>query len=98
MNQARVEEHYVSDSAYYYSVKKANVGTLFEFLWFDHGKQSPVYIKSGTTYGTRESDYYGIVAYADSREEFLRMIYSSVLLSSYDTINPSSLQLFFTAE
>lgn len=84
MNQARVEEHYISDSAYYYSVKKANVGILFEFLWFDHGKQSPVYIKSGTTYGTRESDYYGIVAYADSREEFLRMIYSSVLLSSYD--------------
>ena len=84
MNQARVEEHYVSDSAYYYSVKKANVGILFEFLWFDHGKQSPVYIKSGTTYGTPDSGYYGIVAYADSREEFLRMIYSSVLLSSYD--------------
>ena len=65
MNQARVEEHYISDNAYYYSVKKANVGTLFEFLWFDHGKQSPVYIKSGTTYGTPDSDYYGIVAYAD---------------------------------
>lgn len=41
MNQARVEEHYISDNAYYYSVKKANVGTLFEFLWFDHGQAKP---------------------------------------------------------
>ena len=80
LNQARVEEHYISDKAYYYSVKKATSSYRFEFLWFDHGRHSPVYIKAGTRYGTAESNSYGVVAYADSREEFIRMINSSHML------------------
>lgn len=75
LNQARVEEHYSSDHAYYYAVKKATCSYRFEFLWFDHGKHSPVYIKAGTRYGTADSNYYGIVTYADNREEFLKRIF-----------------------
>ena len=84
LNQARVEEHYISDTAYCYSVKKATSSYRFDFLWFDHGRHSPVYIRAGTRYGTAASNYYGIVAYADSREEFIRMINSSHMLSGYD--------------
>lgn len=91
LNQARVEEHYSSDHAYYYAVKKATCSYRFEFLWFDHGKHSPVYIKAGTRYGTADSNYYGIVTYADNREEFLKLINSSSLLSTYDNGRHSSM-------
>ncbi len=91
LSSARVEEHYIDDNAYYYSVKKSNCSYRFDFLWFDHGKHSPVYIRSGTRYGTPDSNYYGIVAYADSREEFIRMINSSHMLANYDNGRHSSM-------
>lgn len=86
MNRARIEEHYISDKAYYYAVKRDASPTGFALLWFDEGENSPVYVQSGTfsgggssftpdsRYGTRESGYYGILCYVDSRQEFLDLI------------------------
>ncbi len=90
LNSARVEEHYISDNAYYFSIKAEAVAYQFEFLWVNHGAHSPIYIRSGTRYGTPESAYYGIIGYADNREEFISMINSSHMLSGYNNGRLSS--------
>lgn len=90
LNSARVEEHYISDNAYYFSIKAEAVAYQFEFLWVDHGAHSPVYIRSGSRYGTPDTAYYGIIAYADDRAEFLSMINSSYMLSGYNNGRLSS--------
>ena len=95
MNHARIEEHYFTDNAYYYAVKRDANSRGFMLLWFDEGENSPVYIKSVTKnsdgdisatqdYGTSESNYYGILCYVDSRDEFINLISSWSGIYTYD--------------
>ena len=95
MNHARIEEHYFTDNAYYYAVKRDANSRGFMLLWFDEGANSPVYIKSVTknsdggfsateAYGTPESNYYGILCYVDSRDEFINLISSWSGIYTYD--------------
>lgn len=95
MNHARIEEHYFTDNAYYYAVKRDANSRGFMLLWFDEGANSPVYIKSVTknsdggfsatqAYGTPESNYYGILCYVDSREEFVELISHWSGIYTYD--------------
>lgn len=95
MNHARIEEHYFTDNAYYYAVKRDANSRGFMLLWFDEGKNSPVYIKSVTKnsdgdisatqdYGTSESNYYGILCYVDNRDEFINLISSWSGIYTYD--------------
>lgn len=95
MNHARIEEHYFTDNAYYYAVKRDANSRGFMLLWFDEGENSPVYIKSATKnsdggfsatqdYGTPESNYYGILCYVDSRDEFINLISSWSGIYTYD--------------
>ena len=94
LNRGRIEEHYFTDNAYYYAVKR-DVSRGFMLLWFDEGANSPVYIKSVTknsdggfsateAYGTPESNYYGILCYVDSREEFVELISHWSGIYTYD--------------
>ena len=95
MNHARIEEHYFTDNAYYYAVKRDASSRGFMLLWFDEGENSPVYIRSATknsdggftateAYGTPESNYYGILCYVDSREEFVELISHWSGIYTYD--------------
>ena len=95
MNHARIEEHYFTDNAYYYAVKRDANSRGFMLLWFDEGENSPVYIKSVTKnsdgdisatqdYGTSKSNYYGILCYVDSRDEFINLISSWSGIYTYD--------------
>ena len=95
MNHARIEEHYFTDNAYYYAVKRDANSRGFMLLWFDEGENSPVYIRSATKsssggisatqdYGTSESNYYGILCYVDSRDEFINLISSWSGIYTYD--------------
>ena len=95
MNHARIEEHYFTDNAYYYAVKRDANSRGFMLLWFDEGENSPVYIRSATkssdggfsatqAYGTSESNYYGILCYVDSRDEFINLISSWSGIYTYD--------------
>ena len=95
MNHARIEEHYFTDNAYYYAVKRDANSRGFMLLWFDEGENSPVYIKSVTKnsdgdisatqdYGTSESNYYGILCYVDNRDEFINLISSWSGIYTYD--------------
>ena len=95
MNHARIEEHYFTDNAYYYAVKRDANSRGFMLLWFDEGENSPVYIKSVTKnsdgdisatqdYGTEKSNYYGILCYVDSRDEFINLISSWSGIYTYD--------------
>ncbi len=95
MNHARIEEHYFTDNAYYYAVKRDANSRGFMLLWFDEGENSPVYIKSATKsssggisatqdYGTPESNYYGILCYVDSRDEFIELISHWSGIYTYD--------------
>ena len=95
MNHARIEEHYFTDNAYYYAVKRDANSRGFMLLWFDEGENSPVYIKSVTKnsdgdisatqdYGTSKSNYYGILCYVDNRDEFINLISSWSGIYTYD--------------
>lgn len=95
LNRGRIEEHYFTDNAYYYAVKRDASSRGFMLLWFDEGENSPVYIKSVTknsdggfsatqAYGTPESNYYGILCYVDSREEFVELISHWSGIYTYD--------------
>ena len=95
MNHARIEEHYFTDNAYYYAVKRDANSRGFMLLWFNEGENSPVYIKSATKsssggisatqdYGTSESNYYGILCYVDNRDEFINLISSWSGIYTYD--------------
>ena len=42
MNHARIEEHYFTDNAYYYAVKRDANSTGFMLLWFDEAENTPV--------------------------------------------------------
>ena len=96
LNRGRIEEHYFTDNAYYYAVKRdVSSSRGFMLLWFDEGATSPVYIKSVTknsdggfsdteAYGTPESNYYGILCYVDSREEFVELISHWSGIYTYD--------------
>ena len=96
LNRGRIEEHYFTDNAYYYAVKRdVSSSRGFMLLWFDEGANSPVYIKSVTknsdggfsdteAYGTPESNYYGILCYVDSREEFVELISHWSGIYTYD--------------
>ena len=95
LNRGRIEEHYFTDDAYYYAVKRNVSSRGFMLLWFDEGANSPVYIKSVTknsdggfsatqAYGTPESNYYGILCYVDSREEFVELISHWSGIYTYD--------------
>ena len=95
LNRGRIEEHYFTDNAYYYAVKRDASSRGFMLLWFDEGENSPVYIRSATknsdggftateAYGTPESNYYGILCYVDSREEFVELISHWSGIYTYD--------------
>ena len=95
LNRGRIEEHYFTDNAYYYAVKRVASSRGFMLLWFDEGENSPVYIRSATknsdggfsatdAYGTPESNYYGILCYVDSREEFVELISHWSGIYTYD--------------
>lgn len=103
LSLARIEEHYISDNAHYYAVTRSSIGSGFALLWFDKGKNSPVYIKSGkfdrapqinthvaptfntnSYYGSSESDYYGILTYVDSHQEFIDFITHWSHIHTYD--------------
>ena len=95
LNRGRIEEHYFTDNAYYYAVKRVASSRGFMLLWFDEGENSPVYIKSVTknsdggfsateAYGTQKSNYYGILCYVDSREEFVELISHWSGIYTYD--------------
>ena len=86
LNLARIEEHYISDNAYYYAVKRDASPTGFALLWVDKGENSPVYVRSGkfnsegtwfvpdSRYGSSESQNYGILCYVNNRQEFMDLI------------------------
>ena len=95
LNRGRIEEHYFTDNAYYYAVKRVASSRGFMLLWFDEGANSPVYIRSATknsdggfsatdAYGTPESNYYGILCYVDSRDEFIELISHWSGIYTYD--------------
>ena len=95
LNRGRIEEHYFTDDAYYYAVKRDVSSRGFMLLWFDEGENSPVYIRSATknsdggfsatdAYGTAESNHYGILCYVDSREEFVELISHWSGIYTYD--------------
>ncbi len=79
-SQSRIEEHYISDSAYLYTVQRGDVNYKFSLLWYNGGENSPVYIKgynkTGTSslYGNDENGHYAIFSYVDSKEEFVNLI------------------------
>lgn len=105
MNHARIEEHYFNENAYYYAVKRDANSRGFMLLWFDEGENSPVYIRSAAKnsdggisatqdYGTRESNYYGILCYVDNREEFINLISRWSGIYEYD--NGRSTSYFYS--
>ena len=95
LNRGRIEEHYFTDNAYYYAVKRDASSRGFMLLWFDESENSPVYIRSAAknsdggfsatdAYGTAESNHYGILCYVDSREEFVELISHWSGIYTYD--------------
>ncbi len=78
LSLSRTEEHYISDSAYLYTVERGDVNYKFSFLWYNEGENSPVYVRgdrgSSSLYGDAENGLYAIFSYVDSREEFIDLI------------------------